>query len=72
MKKLLREPLLHFLLIGACLFAAYAWTRGDGDAVSTDQIVVSEGRIKQLVIVFQKTWQRPPTASELKGRAQAG
>ncbi len=67
MRKILREPLLHFLLIGATLFVVFGLvndrTFGDADT----QVVVSAGRIEQLEIIFTKTWQRPPTVDELKG-----
>jgi hypothetical protein len=67
MSRLLKEPLLHFLLLGALLFAVSGAT-GPGDSGASDrQIVVSEGRIAQLAEIFGKTWQRPPTADELKG-----
>jgi hypothetical protein len=67
MQKLLREPLLHFLLIGAALFVVFGLVndRISGDA--DNQFVVSAGRIEQLANIFTKTWQRPPTAEELKG-----
>lgn len=67
MKKLLREPLLHFLLIGAALFVVFGLVndRISGDADT--RVVVSAGRIEQLESIFTKTWQRPPTAKELKG-----
>jgi hypothetical protein len=32
-----------------------------------NKVVVSAGRIEQLENIFIKTWQRPPTANELKG-----
>lgn len=38
LRRLLREPLLHFLLAGAALYAAWAWL-GPGDA-DTRRIVV--------------------------------
>ena len=38
MKKLLREPLVHFLLLGALLFAVYAYTdRGRGGVESASR-----------------------------------
>ena len=72
MKKLSREPLLHFLLIGVALFLVYDWVaddeRNDFASVETgQQIVVSAGRIEQLANVFAKTWQRPPNKDELQG-----
>jgi hypothetical protein len=65
MKQLLKEPLLHFLLIGAGLFGIYAWVNPSEEA-SPDQIVVSEGRIEQMISIYEKTWQRLPTEEELK------
>ncbi|MEM9656892.1 MAG: peptidylprolyl isomerase [Planctomycetota bacterium] len=66
--RLLREPLLHFLLLGAALFALYGFlNRGERAAADDRQIVVSEGKIKQLAALFTRTWQRPPTSEELAG-----
>ncbi|MBY3088409.1 peptidyl-prolyl cis-trans isomerase [Rhizobium laguerreae] len=60
--KLLREPLLHFLVIGAVLFAVYQWATGDKAA--PDEIVVRAGQIASLQAIFSQTWQRPPTGKE--------
>jgi hypothetical protein len=60
--KLLREPLLHFLVIGAVLFGVYQWAAGDEAA--PDEIVVSAGQIASMQAIFSQTWQRPPTAEE--------
>jgi len=65
--KFLREPLLHFLLIGAALFVAFDLVGDPSRAERDNQIVVSAGRIQQLANIFARTWQRPPTAAELKG-----
>jgi hypothetical protein len=62
--RLVREPLIHFFLIGAAVFAAYHWL-GDDNAPSKDRIVVSAARVENLAALFQRTWQRPPTAAEL-------
>jgi len=65
-RKILREPLLHFLLLGALLFLLYnavsGW-RGGADR----RIVVTDATVAGLVQTFAGTWQRPPTAQELKG-----
>ncbi len=67
MSRLLREPLVWFLLIGAGLFALNAW-RGDVFAeVSPDAVVVTQGRIENLAAVFAKVWGRPPTPTEMQG-----
>jgi hypothetical protein len=62
----LREPLLHFLLIGAGLFLLYQFTRGSGDSAPRE-IVISESRIEALAENFGRTWMRPPTPQELRG-----
>lgn len=66
MRKLVGEPLVHFALIGAALFALYGLVNDDGLAGADNEITVSAGRIEQFISIFQKTWQRPPTADELK------
>jgi len=66
MKRILREPLLHFLLMGAGLFIAYGLISDPGSS-SPEKIVVTVGRVEHLAAGFAKTWQRPPTDEELKG-----
>ncbi len=63
LKRVLREPLVHFLAIGVALFLGFA-LRGGG---STSRIDVTQARIESLVAGFRRTWQRTPTARELKG-----
>ena len=66
MKRLIREPLVHFLLLGAALFGLYgALNRAPQSEPSN--IVVSAGQIDHLAATFTRVWQRPPTPSELKG-----
>jgi hypothetical protein len=64
----LREPLLHFLLIGAALFLLFHFL-GGGRSEAPREIVVGEARVEALAENFAKTWMRPPTAQELKGLA---
>lgn len=66
MKALLREPLLHFLLIGALLFGLYAFTSGgSGASPASREIRLSVDEFEQLVLVFKAQWRRPPTPQEL-------
>jgi len=65
-RRLLREPLVHFLLLGAGLFILFSIV-GDSDEVPTGSIVVSAGQVAQLKEAFARTWQRPPTEEELDG-----
>jgi PPIC-type PPIASE domain len=67
--RLLREPLVHFLVLGGVLFAIFG--RGGSDAAVADrQIVVSEADINRLAEGFSRTWHRPPAADELQAQIQ--
>jgi len=69
--RIIREPMVHFLLIGAVVFAVSAYSGGEQQATLRDRIVVTDGRVQQLAQVFTRTWQRPPTAQELHGLVDA-
>jgi parvulin-like peptidyl-prolyl isomerase len=67
MKRLLQEPLLHFLLIGAALFAAFRFVRPSPEATpSSKEIQLSLDDLAQLALLFQSQWKREPTAPELE------
>jgi len=70
LSKIVREPLVHFVLIGAVVFGIYALVDDSADE-PRDRIVVTEGRVQQLAQVFAKTWQRPPSPEELRGLVDA-
>jgi len=62
----LKEPLFHFLLIGAGLFMLYGW-QTDDDALRPDQIVFTEAHVDRLINLWERKWQRLPTQQELRG-----
>lgn len=62
--KWLKEPLLHFLLIGAILFFIY--DINNDNKVNTKSIVISKAEIEHLKSLWTKTRQRVPTQSELQ------
>jgi hypothetical protein len=62
LRKLLHEPLLHFLLLGGLLFAVYYATRPAPDM----QIAVSAADVERLAQEFATTWRRPPSDDELE------
>ena len=66
MNKLIREPFLHFLLLGAAIFVAYHFVAGRADN-QPGKIVITQGDITSIMIGFSRTWQRPPTREELDG-----
>ncbi len=73
MRTLLREPLLHFLLLGVAIFVTYQLLSDAGSSGNRplEEIVVTRGRIDALTLEFERVWQRPPTEQELDGLLQA-
>ena len=64
--KLLREPLLHFLVLGAALFGLFhCWPTGDEARPTRSSS--RAGQIDSLAGDLRRTWQRPPTAEETEG-----
>ena len=62
-----REPLLHFLVIGAALFVIYHWlnpTAANSD--TSRRIELTNDDIRQLEISWTAQWQRPPTPDEMR------
>jgi len=65
--KFFREPLVHFLIIGAALFAVYAFW-GQQDTVEQERTInISAGEINWLTDIWKKRWMRPPTDEERAG-----
>jgi len=62
-RRLLSEPMLHFLLIGIALFAAYRW-KAPEDAGGR-RIIVTEGVVNDLVTQHVAARGREPSAAEL-------
>jgi len=61
----LKEPLLHFAVLGVALFVLYRLTSGQAD--TGGEVVVDAPRIVALAEQFGRTWGRPPTTTELDG-----
>jgi hypothetical protein len=65
MRRLLREPLLHFFVLGVALFALYSWLNR-GLLNAPNEIFVSRGQISSLQTQFERVWQRRATPAELQ------
>lgn len=63
--KIVREPLLHFLLLG-CVLVIIHGLLDEGRWSAADEIVVDQRRIDALSTQFEMVWQRPPSTDELK------
>jgi hypothetical protein len=70
MPELLREPVVHFLVIGAVIFGLFGLTIDPVDT-QAKRVVVSEGDVERLAARFARTWMRPPTEAEPGGLVDA-
>src|SRR5688572_5967817 len=67
--RLLREPLLHFLVAGGVLFAAYGWLNSDSSVSGARQVRFGDGEVRWLKETWARQWQREPSREELRGLA---
>jgi hypothetical protein len=64
MRTFLREPLVHFLALGAIVFVLFHFN-ANRDTTLDGQIVIRPGKLEQLMTGFSRTWHRPPSRQEL-------
>ncbi len=70
--KLLREPLIIFLMLGALLFGLHTLVNGQSSELDTAfRIQVTAAHIDQLRAGFQRQMGRPPQRQELQGLIDA-
>lgn len=63
-RQALREPLVHFLIGGALIFAFFAWRGEEADPASR-LIEVNREVQAQIALDYERSMQRPPTDAEL-------
>ncbi|KGJ99588.1 peptidyl-prolyl cis-trans isomerase [Thalassotalea sp. ND16A] len=68
LKKIISEPLIHFLLIAIVFFIVF--DRLNNDSATANTITVSEGRMEQIRQSFLNRWKREPLPDELANAAQ--
>jgi len=61
--KLLKEPLLHFIIAGALLFWVFSLV---GSEEGEKTIIIDEYDIAEITSKWEMTWNRSPTLDELK------
>jgi hypothetical protein len=64
--KLLKEPLLHFLLIGVGLFFLFAQLNSDEEASDTQQILINKSKLAVLSSIFMEENSVHPTDKEIQ------
>jgi hypothetical protein len=68
--KLFREPLLHFVLIGAVIYMVYGLFAEPAEDTQDNTLTVSAAEIQWMQANWQKRWNRLPTEQELDGLIQ--
>lgn len=70
-KRWVREPLLHFLILGALLFAIYGYlNRGRGGIEPSKQIAISMDDLRSMDMYFESQWHRQPTPQEFQAMVE--
>lgn len=66
MKKLWREPLVHFLLIGGGLFFLYSFLNPSAEQIENNVIKIDDSDVERLIKAYQQNWSSPPDSATLK------
>ena len=64
MKKLLKEPFFHFIVIGIALFFLYGLVNKNTNTKNT--IIINDFDLENIVSSFEMQWKRNPTEQELQ------
>ncbi|WP_281647022.1 hypothetical protein [Parendozoicomonas sp. Alg238-R29] len=64
MKKLAKEPLVHFIAIGVVIYSSFGFLNPKPDPTPEKTIVISVNIQEQLSAQFQSIWKRQPTQNE--------
>ncbi len=71
LKRWLREPLLHFLILGLMLFGVYGYLhRGRTGVESSKQITLTLDDLRPMDLYFESQWHRPPTPEEFQAMVE--
>jgi hypothetical protein len=63
--RLLKEPLIQFLILGAAIYGAYALFGAPEDDFRDTTIVVDSNRIDSMIVEWERRWNRPPSRQEI-------
>ena len=69
--RLFTEPLVQFLIIGACIYGAYALFGAPEEDFRDTRVYVDSARINGFISEWESRWNRPPTRDEIDGLIQS-
>ena len=64
MKKIIKEPFFHFIIIGIALFLLYGLVNKNTDSKNT--IIINDFDLENIISSFEMQWKRDPTEQELQ------
>lgn len=70
MRQFIKEPFVHFTILGAALFGIYAWSnRGaENESAHNSQVVrITQADVEWLKTMWSRQWHREPGPEELRG-----
>jgi peptidyl-prolyl cis-trans isomerase C len=67
MRDLTKRPAIHVVLLGLIVAAAILVAKGPPTGDESRRVIITGGDLLQLQAGFMRTWQREPTAEELRG-----
>ena len=65
------EPLIQFLIFGACIYGAYALFGTPEEDFRDTRVHVDANRINGFISEWETRWSRPPTREEIDGLIQS-
>ena len=65
-RRLVREPLIHFLLLGGLVFALYAVLSPVANRAQADRIVLTQNDLRQLAVQWLAQGRPRPTAEQMR------
>ena len=66
MSRLIREPLVHFLLIGGGLFILYSFLHPEENRLDNNTILIVDSDVDRLIKAYQQNWNTRPDSSTLQ------
>ncbi len=65
MQKIIKEPLVHFVVLGVLLFSAWSWVNPGTEERGDDTIVIDQRRLDHLETLWKAQWKRDPAPEDV-------
>lgn len=65
LKAIIREPLVHCLVLGTVLFSAWSWMAPQESVANDDVIILDQSRMDHLETLWKAQWKRDPSPEDM-------